>query len=183
MCLGRVKGASSTSKTSCMPSPLMNVSCHHLHLVITIMAPRHLQGLHHHQTGSISIIWAPPHQTGSISIITINQTQGLHHQADHHLDIRSSSSQLDQSPQELHHIIKIKQSSSNQLDHGLHHKVYGSTISRGYIISKHHQGISNNLQHGSISIIIMSKHHGLHHIIRVFINEPSSAIRAPSIVL
>jgi hypothetical protein len=25
--------------------------------------------LHHHQTNSISIIWAPPHQTGSMSII------------------------------------------------------------------------------------------------------------------
>ena len=132
MGLGRGKGASSTSKTSCMSSPStnhvlktrhhhvimaethegssklikashqcmssphMNVSCHHQHHVITIMAPRHhiawdpttcinedyedirhhqgISKLHHHQTGSISIIWAPPHQTSSISIITINQT-------------------------------------------------------------------------------------------------------------
>ena len=71
--------------------------------------------------------------------------------------IRSSSSQLDQAPQELHHIIKIKQSSSNQLDHGLHH-----------LQGLHHQQASSrHLQYGSMSIIIMSKHNGLHHIIRV----------------
>ena len=46
------------------PSPLSGL--HHIHQGIS--------KLHHHQTGSISIIWAPPHQTGSISIITINQT-------------------------------------------------------------------------------------------------------------
>ena len=57
--------------------------------------------------------------------------------------IRSSSSQLDQSPQELHHIIKIKQSSTRRL---LLHKPS------------------------------LSRHHGLHHIIRVLMGHQRTII-------
>ena len=114
----------------------------------------------------------------------------------------SSTSIIKESPTWLHHLqgLHHQQASSRHLQHG-------STISKGYIINKHHQGISNmappspratsstsiikasptwlhhlqglhHQQAGSISIITinhtMSKHHGLHHIIRILMGPSST---------
>ena len=119
------------------------------------MSLRLKQGYHHHHVISIMA----PRPSSNARAPSSSRSSII-------MYIRSSSSQLDQSPQELHHIIKIKQSSSNQLDRGLHH-----------LQGLHHQQASSrHLQHGSISIIIMSKHHGFQHIIRILMGHQRTII-------
>ena len=151
------KGSSSQARASC-------------HIMYIIMAKTHqaisTMNVPCHQDYHIIMSYASWHQGHHQGYHQVMSSASSSNQLDHKSSSCTSSSQLDQSPQELHHIIKIQQSSSNQLDHGLSTGKYmtpspGAASSTGIIKASisiiwappHHQG-----PHGTTSAHHVYKH-------------------------